>query len=185
MAERVDVLAYDRDVDRPESDRKRQRRLSLGAYGLVAVLVGYGVLQAELLSSAVGALLVLGVRYYAFGAHRTVETVYRAVEAGRSEAIVRAHEVEARKRDQMRSALVVVVVGGVLAYGYVSGSLLVGAIGGGVVAAVAYVTRSDPELPRVVETDVDRDRAAREFELADPEETEREDQEDWERRRGR
>jgi hypothetical protein len=178
MAERVDVLAYDRYANRPESDRKRQQRRSLGAYGLVAVLVAYGVLQAELLSSAVGALLVLGVRYYAFGANRSVETVYRAVEAGRSEEIVRAHEVEARKRDQMRSALVVVVVGGVLAYGYVSGSLLVGAIGGGVVGAVAYVTRSDPELPRVVETDVHRGRAAREFELADADETEREEWED-------
>lgn len=182
------MLAYDRYVDRPESDRKRRQRRSLGAYGLVAVLVGYGVMRAELLLSAVGALLVLGVRYYAFGADRTVETVYRAVEAGRSEEIVRAHEVEARTRDQMRSALVVVVVGGVLAYGVVSGSLLLGAIGGGVVGAVAYITRSDPKLPRVVETDVDRDRAAREFELADADETEREDQEarkDLEPRRGR
>jgi len=169
MADRVDVLAYDRYADRPEGDRTRQQRVSIGAYGLVAVVVGYGVLQAEVPLAALGALAVLGARYLVFGADRSVETVYRAVEAGRGEEIVRAHEIEARRRDRMRSALLAIAVGGVLAYGYLSASLLLAAIGAGVLGAVAYVTGSDPKLPRIAAADVDRDRAAREFDLSEDE----------------
>ena len=69
----------------------------------------------------------------------------------------------------MRSALVVIAMGGVLAYGYLQASLVLAAIGAGVLGAVAYVTGSDPKLPRIVAADVDRERAAREFDLSEDE----------------
>lgn len=169
MDDRVDVLAYDRYAERDERDRRRQRRISAATYVLAAVVVGYGILQAQLLLSVLGALAVVGVRFLAFGADRPVETVYRAVDAGRAEEIVRAHEVEARRRDRMRSALVVIAMGGVLAYGYLQASLVLAAIGAGVLGAVAYVTGSEPKLPRIVAADVDRERADREFELSEDE----------------
>lgn len=167
MGERVDVVAYDAYEERSESAEKRRQTVAFATYTVVAVVLGAGFVQGRLLLSVLAALAVLSARWLLFDPDRAVRTRYRAVEAGRGEEILRAHAAEARKRGRARTALVVLAVGAILAYGFVTGSLLLAVIGASVVATLEYVTNSATRLPRVVDEDVERDRAERQFDLAD------------------
>lgn len=167
MAEQVDVVAYDAYEERSEAAEKRRQTLALATYTVVAVVLGAGLVQGRILLSVLAALAVLSTRWLLFGEDRAVTTRCRAVDAGRGEEILRAHQAEARRRGRMRTALVVLAVGALLTYGFVTGSLLLAVIGASVVATLEYVTNSAPTLPRIVEEAVDRDRAERQFDLAD------------------
>jgi hypothetical protein len=166
MAGRVDVMAYDAYEDRTESEQERRQRIALGTYTVVAVVLGAGLIQGRLLLSVLATLAVLSARWLLFGEDRTVTTTYRAVEAGRGEEIVQAHETEVRKRRQMRAALAVIVIGVVVGWGVIQGSLLLSILVGSVIAGVSYLMDDDPKLPSIVEADVDRERAARQFDVA-------------------
>jgi uncharacterized membrane protein len=167
MTERVDVLAYDAYEERSESEQKRRQTIALATYTGVAVVLGAGLVQGRLLLSVLAAIAILASRWLLFGEDRAVRTRYRAVEAGRAEEIRQAHGVEARKRDQLRNVLAVLVTGAILSYGFISGSLLLSVLGASTVATLQYVTWSAPELPRIVEEDVERDQAERQFDLVD------------------
>jgi hypothetical protein len=170
MAERVDVLAYDAYEERSGAEEKRQQTIAFATYTVVAIVLGAGLVQGQFLLSLLAAIAILVSRRLLFAEERAVRTRYRAVDVGRGEEIRQAHEVEARKRGQMRTAVVVLVIGGILAYGFITGVLLLSVLGASAVATLKYVTGSAPELPRIVEQDVDRDRAERQFDLADADE---------------
>ncbi|NHN40318.1 hypothetical protein G9C85_01535 [Halorubellus sp. JP-L1] len=165
MGERVDVLAYDEPASLSPEDRKRRRMVSLATAVVATVLLAVGLVRGRLLLAAIGAAVAVAVSALLFGFDAELETTYRTVEAGRGSEIVRAHEVEARKRSQLRTALVVVLAGGVTAYGIFRGSLLLSIVAGGSVAGLGVFLGGDPHLPRVVEADVDRDRARSMFDL--------------------
>jgi len=171
MGERVDVLAYDEAVD-----EGRRRWVTSGAVVVGAVALAYGVMQARLLLGLLAAGAALAVRAVVLVAlGREVRTRYRAIEAGRSAAVVDAHEDEVRRRDRVRLAVVGVVALAALGYALVQGSLLLGVIGAGVVGGVGVlqVRLSEPRVPRLVEEHVDRERAAELYELADDQVEER------------
>lgn len=167
MGSRVDVVAFDEREALSDAERKHQQTVALATYVVVAVVLGGALVQGMLLLGVLGAVGVLVVHRLLFRDDRPIATTYRAVDAGRGEEIVRAHETEARKRDQMRTFLVAVVVVVVAGWGLIQGSLLLSVLGAGAVAAFASVADDDPLLPRVVEADVDRERADRLFELVE------------------
>jgi len=177
MTERVDVLAYDVPAPRSGDERRRRRGLGLATVVVASAVVAVGFVRGTLLLAAIGATLVVLVRCLLFAEDRELETTYRTVEAGRGGEIVSAHEAEATKRSRMRKALSGLVALGVVAYGVFQGSLLLSIFGGGAIATLGVVVGDDHDLPRVVESDVDRDRAARRFDLSPDatRDTERED----------
>lgn len=165
--DRVDVVAFDAYESLPDDERKHRQAVAVATYVVVAVVVAGALVRGRLLLGVLGAAVVLGAWQLLFREDRPITTTYRAVEAGRGEAIVRAHEVEARKRDRMRTFLLMVVAAAVIVWGVLEGSLLVAVVGGGAVGGLAVVAGGDPLLPRVVEADVDRERADELFELVD------------------
>lgn len=95
---------------------------------------------------------------------------YRAVNAGRGEAVVAAHQAEARKRRLVRYGAAAVVA--LLAFGYgviiwesvVRGVLYAGAV----VGVAAYYRRyrdTRSPVPELVAEDVDTDRAVDEYDI--------------------
>jgi hypothetical protein len=167
MGSRVDVVAFDEREPLSADERKHRQGVAFATYVVAAVVLGGAFVQGMLLAGVLGAVGVLAVHRFLFRDERPIATTYRAVDAGHGEEIVRAHETEARKRDRMRTFLVAVVVAVVAGWGVVQGSLLLSALGAGAVAAFASVADDDPLLPRVVEADVERERADRLFELVD------------------
>jgi len=165
MNERVDVLAYDEPVGGDTRDWATS-----GAVVVGALAVTYGVMQGALLLGLVAVGLALAVRAVALHVlERQVKTRYRAIEAGRGGEVVRAHEDEVRRRDTLRAAVVAVVALATLGYALVQGSLLLGAIVAGLVGGVGVVQGrlSNPRVPRLVEENVDRERADELYELAE------------------
>ncbi|WP_323677018.1 hypothetical protein [Halorubellus sp. PRR65] len=167
MEERVDVVAFDEPASRSTAERKHRQTVAFATYTVVAVVLGAALVQGMLLLGVLGAVGVLGVWHLLFRDDRPMTTTYRAVEAGRGAEILHAHETEARKRDQMRTFVVAGVVAVVAGWGFIQGSLLLSLLGGGAVAAFAYVVDDEPLLPRVVETDIERERADSLFEIVD------------------
>jgi FtsH-binding integral membrane protein len=169
MGERVDVLAFDERESLPAAETKHRQAIALATWVVVAGVLVVGFVQAQLLLAAGAAAVVLGVRAILFDDERAVRTTYRTVDAGRGEAVVAAHEREVRKRRRMRSFVLFLVVGAVAAYGVYSGSVLLAGIASGAVGLVGYVTGGDDaeQVPRLVEEDIDRERATQLFELVD------------------
>jgi|GEM_PF-1017759 hypothetical protein len=167
MAERVDVLAYDEPVESPAGERGDDSVVWVSTWVFAALAIGYALLQGQLLVGILAGVGVLAVVGFLFGSdERPVRTRYRAVDAGQGEDVVAAHEVEARKRRTRRTALVVIVASVVLGYGLLRESLLVGAFAAGVVVVVARIKRPNFDLPRLVEEDLERERAEELFDLA-------------------
>lgn len=100
--------------------------------------------------------------------------VYRAVGAGHGDDVVEAHEHEAGRRRLTRIAVGAVVALVVFGYGLVTERALLGVVAALIVAGGFYVggRRSESPVPELVERDIDRERAERQYDLehvtADP-----------------
>jgi len=80
------------------------------------------------------------------------EPKVRTVPAGKGEQIVEAHKEEARKRNQMRSFLMWIVIAVVIGYAIFQGSILIGLLAAGVIyIAFRYSSRgSDAVVPKLL-----------------------------------
>lgn len=167
MVDHVDVLAYDVPaVDGDGESANRRRALTLAAWSVAAVAIGVGVFQGSVLVGAVAAFAVLGVRALAFeDGDREMRTRYRAIDAGRGSEVVRAHEMEARRRERMRTVFLGIVALSALGYGYLVNEPMLGVLAAGVVGAVGVLSGEDPAVPCVVEANIQRERAQEQFEL--------------------
>lgn len=94
--------------------------------------------------------------------------VHRAVEAGRGQAVVSAHESELRRRRLLKMLFGAVVAVVLVGYGVLTGQRLLGGVAALIVAAGFYVgaRRGEDPVPEVVERNIDRERAERRYDLA-------------------
>jgi len=86
------------------------------------------------------------------------EPKVRTVPAGKGEQIIEAHKEEARKRNQMRSFLMWIIVAIVLGYSILTGNILLGILAAGVVyLAFRYGSRgSDAMIPNLIVNNADQ-----------------------------
>jgi len=80
------------------------------------------------------------------------EPKVRTVPAGKGDQIIEAHKEEARKRNQMRSFLMWIIVGIVIVYSVIIGNILLGILAAGIVyLAFRYGSRgSDAMIPNLI-----------------------------------
>jgi len=80
------------------------------------------------------------------------EPKVRTVPAGKGEQIVEAHKEEARKRNQMRSFLMWIIVGIVIVYSVITQAILLGILAAGIIyLAFRYGSRgSDAMIPNLI-----------------------------------
>ncbi|MFT4890772.1 MAG: Lon-like ATP-dependent protease [Halobacteriales archaeon] len=89
------------------------------------------------------------------------EPKVRTVPAGKGEQIVEAHKEEARKRNQMRSFLMWIIVGIVIVYSVITQAILLGILAAGIIyLAFRYGSRgSDAMIPNLIVDRSDRKKA--------------------------
>jgi len=86
------------------------------------------------------------------------EPKVRTVPSGKGDQIIEAHKEEARKRNQMRSFLMWIIIAIVLGYALLSGQILIGLVAAGVVyLAFRYSNRgSDSMIPNLIVNTADQ-----------------------------
>jgi Lon-like ATP-dependent protease len=89
------------------------------------------------------------------------EPKVRTVPAGKGDQIVEAHKEEARKRNQMRSFLMWIIVGIVIVYSVIMGNILLGILAAGIIyLAFRYGSRgSDAMIPNLIVDRSDQSKA--------------------------